>query len=81
MSDKPSNPPLFTFDHSRERFVQDGPLEQVGLSTEITLRDLFAAFSLAGMTSKEERLSESERLAVAAYADADAMLKIREYKS
>ena len=50
-------------------------------TTDITLRDLFAAFSLAGMNAAinpEIGLNGAAKdLAAAAYADADAMLKER----
>ncbi len=64
---KPRNPLVFDSNW-------DGP--EIVLSTELTLRDLFAAFSLMGLRSNSLDHS-SDFIASLAGKDADAMLKER----
>lgn len=75
MSATPNNPPLFDL-------VDDMCNRTPG--TEITLRDLFAAFALAGYRSvadaNETSLIESEVIGIWSYQDADSMLEARETK-
>lgn len=72
MSDSPRNPLLFG---SEAR-----PRETV-LTTELTLRDLFAAATLAGVVGnwegKQSLEEERRRMSCDCYAMADAMLKAR----
>jgi hypothetical protein len=68
------NPKLF----HRERSFMEGPLE---ITTDITLRDLFAAAALTGIIAAcDEPLGSSyepKMVSSDAYAVADAMLKER----
>ena len=62
-----------------EDSLDNDPFQLVRLDAELPLRDLFAAFALAGMLSKprEEGL-EAKNVADTAYWYADAMLAQRE---
>lgn len=67
---KPDNPPLF--------FAWDPDRGDEPITTEVTLRDLFAAFALAGAISRDgEDISDAKQEARYAYAYADAMLAER----
>ena len=68
---EPKNPPLFARVHTHGGTVQE-------YSTDITLRDLFAAFTLAGLNANPVIDINSETSAKIAYEDADAMLAERE---
>lgn len=66
---KPTNPPLIAARGSYGPSV---------LFTTVTLRDLFAAFALAGAISRDgEDISDAKQEARYAYAYADAMLAER----
>lgn len=69
----PKNPRLF---HYHDRDEGGVPLPP-GHFSDITLRDLFAAFSLAGRRASPEGGSSPGSEAHWAYADADAMLAAR----
>ena len=62
---KPKNPDLF-----------DGGID--GACTDVTLRDLFAAFALAGLLGRDEKYLDTLACSRAAYAAADYMLAERE---
>lgn len=66
---------LVTCEHSCSEHAYCGKLV-----SQITLLDLFAAFSLAGLQSlpDSEAPSGSDEIAKVAYRDAEAMLKERE---
>lgn len=53
-----------------------GPIE-----TEITLRDLFAAFAVTGIIAADDNCNTARVLADIAYDQADAMLAEREKRS
>ena len=61
---KPSNPPLFENDGTPH--------------SQVTLRDLFAAFALTGLLAGQ--MTKGEDLAADAYEAAEDMLKERERK-
>lgn len=67
--------------HDAILFVADFTGNCPNVYTEIGLRDLFAAFSLAGIRASEadgpEENATSGFAAEVAYADADAMLRAR----
>lgn len=66
-----SNPPLFSGVH-----VHGGQAQEY--STDITLRDLFAAAALIGNLAMEPSRADYEIHAEDAYSQADAMLAERE---
>lgn len=68
---KPKNPRLFDY----EIYTSDG---HDRAATELTLWDLFAAASLAGMSANPNCSGEPEGYARSACDDADAMLEERE---
>lgn len=74
------NPPLFESQSFGEEQVGQPLVFNFG--TSVTLRDIFAAFSLAGSRAMEADSEIAERadpdqVAIEAYADADAMLDAR----
>jgi hypothetical protein len=78
----PYNPTLLSFDYAASPNHGEGNV--VIPATEVTLRDLFAAFALAGHLAgpleaqgPSESRSDPARAAELAYAWADAMLKAR----
>lgn len=68
------NPPLFDVASWNDMTADD---RARAMLTEVTLRDLFAAFSLAGRRASPEGGSSPGAEAHWAYADADAMLAAR----
>lgn len=70
---KPANPPLFVSD-----VLQSETACVSSVSTDITLRDLFAAFALVALQDEQERSATDEKRAHWAYNMADAMLRERE---
>ena len=68
---KPENPRLFDL---TDLGVRDG---YIAIGTNMTLRDLFAAFALAGLLSDHTMRAEPKDFAEWAYVDADAMLAER----
>ena len=69
----PQNPPLFDWE-----FIQQG-LNDTHLFTNVTLRDLFAAFALAAQIIQDETAAnDPNKAAEWAYVNADAMLAERE---
>ena len=67
------NPKLFEC----KNWNEFGKFPAVKLSSEITLRDLFAAAALAGMTGDENRSGDFSNYATDAFRFADAMLSER----
>jgi hypothetical protein len=71
---KPNNPPLVWTSANMGGGIHD-------IRCEVTLRDLFAAFALAGLEADPNVDMCANAIAEAAYADARAMLAEREKAS
>lgn len=67
------NPVLFEWEYADEL-----PDTAVTIGTEVTLRDLFAAFALAGNIAHDRQAFDNPSMAASwAYEHADAMLRAR----